>query len=309
VNGPLPPPERPARPVRASVVVLSKDEAGLAETLTHLGEPATTGAAEVIVVDASSGRLDHLAAAHPWVRWIAYQRPPTSRKRVTIPEQRNLGVRAARGGVIVFLDAGCRPGTDWLERLLAPIDAGRAQVVVGGRRNDADSRYGVPQTAEHLVEEAPTLNMALTAEVLARVGPFDEAFSYGSDIDLCWRLGDLGVRILMVPAAEVAVHWGSARRQTTRAWYYGAARARLYRKHPDRLRQLPSRDPILLVYPVFLLGLPVVLLAPWHPLALAYLLLLAVPLWRNRRLDPLLTLADHLVFGAGALAHVARLAR
>jgi GT2 family glycosyltransferase len=298
----------PQRPVRASVVVLSRDEPDLAETLARLREQVAAGTAEVIVVDASGGRLDHLAAADPWVRWIGYRRPPSSRKRVTIPEQRNLGVRAARGEVVVFLDAGCRPGSDWLERLLAPIDAGRAAVVVGGRRNDADSRYAVGQAAEHLVEEAPTLNMALTAEVLARVGPFDEAFSYGSDVDLCWRLGDLGVRILMVPTAEVAVHWGSARRQTTRAWYYGAARARLYRKHPDRLRQLPSRDPILLAYPVFLLGLPVLLLAPWHPLALAYPLLLAVPLWRNRRLDPLLTLADHLVFGAGALAHVARLA-
>ena len=38
----------------------------------------------------------------------------------------------------------------------------------------------------------------------------------------------------------------------------------------------------------------------------AYLLLLAVPLVRNRRHRPLLTLADHLAYGAGVLRELPR---
>jgi apolipoprotein N-acyltransferase len=80
---------------------------------------------------------------------------------------------------------------------------------------------------------------------------------------------------------------------------YGAARARLYTKHRSRLRHLPRRDPSAIVYPSFLLGLPMVLLGPVAPVVLAYPLLLLVPLWRNRRTMPVATVYGHLMYGVG----------
>jgi GT2 family glycosyltransferase len=297
----------PGRPVSAAVVVISKNERDLDETLTALEQHESRHPVELVVVDASAGRLADLAERHPAVRWIDYSPPggaPRPGKRVTIPEQRNLGIAATTGEVVVFVDAGCDPAPGWLDALLAPIQAGRESVVIGGRHNVRDDRYTVAATGEHYVEDAPTLNFACTRTALDAVGRFDERYSYGSDIDLCWRLDRAGYRLLMVPAAQVSVHWGDTRRQVKRAWRYGSARARLYRTHPDRLASLPRRDPILVIYPLFLLGLPVILLAPWHPVVLAYPLLLAVPAWRARRSRPVLTVVDHLVFGAGALAHL-----
>ena len=150
------------------------------------------------------------------------------------------------------------------------------------------------------VRDAPTMNMALHRDAIDRVGAFDERFSYGSDVDFCWRAADAGIPILMVTGADMRTNWGGTRRQMRRAWQYGEARARLYRKHRSRLRELPRHDLMLVAYPLFVLGLPLALRRR------SYLALLAIPIWRSRRERPLLTLLDHFAYGAGAVAHLVR---
>jgi hypothetical protein len=81
---------------------------------------------------------------------------------------------------------------------------------------------------------------------------------------------------------------------------YGKARARLYRKHPGRRWSILRNDPIAVVYPLFLLGLPLTLIFPGYPL------LLLIPAWRNRSEGVIRVLVDHLWFGAGVLAELAR---
>ena len=58
-------------------------------------------------------------------------------------------------------------------------------------------------------------------------------------------------------------------------------------------------DPMVVVYPLFLLGLPLTLVCPVYPL------LLLIPAWRNRSQGMARVLADHLWFGAGVLAELA----
>jgi len=55
----------------------------------------------------------------------------------------------------------------------------------------------------------------------------------------------------------------------------------------------------MIVYPLFLLGLPLTLVFPFYPL------LLLIPAWRNRSHGIVRVLADHLWFGAGVLAELA----
>jgi hypothetical protein len=57
----------------------------------------------------------------------------------------------------------------------------------------------------------------------------------------------------------------------------------------------PRTDPMVLVYPLFLLGLPITLR---HR---SYLALLLLPAWRNRAEGPVRVVADHLAFGLGVL--------
>jgi GT2 family glycosyltransferase len=115
-------------------------------------------------------------------------------------------------------------------------------------------------------------------------------------VDFTWRLTDAGYRIRSVPDAIVRHHWGGWRRQLRRSYVYGKARMRLYRKHRGRLRHLLRDNPMVVAYPVFLLGLPLTLLFPFYPA------LLLIPAWRNRSNGPIRVLVDHLSYGVGVLA-------
>jgi GT2 family glycosyltransferase len=288
-----------------SLVVISRDEPRLAATLDGLTGQADglEPAAEIVVVDASDGRLDGIRRELPQVRWIDFARP--AGVRVSIPHQRNAGVRAARGEIVVFTDAGCLPRPGWLAALVEPIATGGEDVAAGAVASPGDraalhdSRPEAMRALGYLPECA-TINMALRRSCWEAVGGFDESFEYGSDIDFSWRLVDAGHRIRAVPDAVVEHDWGDTRRRLRRSFQYGRARARLYRKHRDRRRRAWRTDPMVVAYPLFLLGLPLTLRFPLYPA------LLAIPAWRNRSDGAARVLADHLVFGAGVLAEVLR---
>lgn len=285
--------------MKVSVVIVSKDEPSLAETLNAIGPPdGTTLFNEVIVVDSSCGRLDWARTACPWVTWVDFA--PPSPNAVTIAHQRNVGVATARGDVVVFTDCGCLPEAGWLEHLLAPILSEGEAVTSGPARATGPSiysgRYWSGNTLNKYVTSAPTINLAFRRELWQTVGGFDEAFQAGEDLDFTWRLSDAGYKIRWAPDAVVRHDWGKPARQLRRSLAYGRGWARLLRKHPDKIRLVARTNPDLLIYPVFLLGLPLTI--KWK----AYPMLLVVPLWRARHEErPLLVLADHLVLGAGFL--------
>jgi GT2 family glycosyltransferase len=108
----------------------------------------------------------------------------------------------------------------------------------------------------------------------------------------------MGYRIRRVPDAIIQHDYGTSQRQRRRSYVYGKARARLYLKHKARRKLVLRDDPIAVVYPLFLLGLPVTLIFP------PYLLLLLIPAWRNRSLGMARVIVDHLWFGAGVLAEL-----
>lgn len=288
-----------------SIVIISKDEPALDGTLTAVSNQAANLAepCEVLVVDASDGRLDHIRRHHePVVRWLQFERPAGA--GVTIPHQRNAGVRAAAGDIIVFTDSGCYPETGWLANLTAPlrqdeqVTAGLALAAAEGSDPYDDS--GLRQDREDsYLKECPTINMAFRREAFDAVGGFDEKFAYGSDIDFSWRLVDAGYKIRVVPDALVRHDWGTWRRHLRRSYAYGKARARLYRKHRTRRWRVLHDDPMVVVYPAFLLGLPLTLVFPFYPA------LLLIPAWRNRSRGVAKILADHLAYGAGVLAELA----
>jgi hypothetical protein len=282
-----------------SLVIISKDEPSLEHTLRQLEPQAAAAGAETLVVDASSGRLDAIRDAHPWVRWVAFEQPPGV--RVTIPHQRNVGVRSATGDVIVFLDCGCDIGRGWLAALTGPLLNGDDRITCGPTTSTTPGVYGAPPATvvPDYVDEAPTCNLAFRREVFDEVGGFDETFEYGSDMDFTWRVCAGRDRIRLVPDAVLSIDWGSSRRQVKRAFAYGAARGRLYLKHRHRLRRIAIEDPVAVAYPVFLLGLPLTLRFRWYPL------LLVIPWWRNRHHDkPVRVLGDHLIEGAGVVAEI-----
>lgn len=286
-----------------SLVVVSKDERLLGETLQALKPFVGHVLTEVLVVDASNGALDDIRTSHEWARWIDYVQPPGL--RTTIAQQRNIGVRNAEGDIIVFTDSGCLPEDGWLERLLAPILDDGESVTCGPTRAVGKSVYsGVHWWGNadmDYVPMAPTINLAFRREAFDAVGGFDESFGSAEDIDFTWRLTDSGYRLRWVQDAVVQHDWGTPERQLRRAFFYGKGGCRLLRKHPHRIPEAVKQNSVPVVYALFLLGLPLTLKWKWYPLLLLW------PIWRQRK-DELrwLVLLDHLVMGAGVLHELAR---
>ena len=286
-----------------SIIVISKDEPSLDCTLSSVTSQADKLGElyEVIVVDASQGRLDHIRSKNlPRVKWLRFD--PPAGLSTSIPHQRNIGVYEARGDIIVFTDSGCMPESEWLKRLVYPllgdekVTFGLTLGMPGGTK--LHDRVNMRKLQSTYLAECSTINLAFRREVFDAVGGFDERFAYGSDVDFSWRLVDAGYCIRSVPDAVVRHDWGTPRRQARRAYQYGRARTRLYQKHPARLRRALSEDPVTIIYPVFLLGLPLTVIFPFYPA------LLFIPAWRNRADGPLASVVDHLIFGIGVLAEL-----
>ena len=283
-----------------SIVIISKDEEALEGTLRGVARQAQDlpDRSEIVVIDASEGRLDYIRDHHRQVRWLAYQRPPGV--RVTIPHQRNIGVRAARGEILVFTDAGCYPEQEWLVRLVGPLLEGE-RVTVGLALASPGSttlydKHARQAIRSPYVTEFSTINLAFVREVFDAVGGFDERFSYGSDVDFSWRVSDAGYPARSVPEAVIRHDWGNWRRQLRRSYVYGKARMQLFRKHRPSLKRVLRDDPMVVAYPAFLVGLPLTLVWPFYPA------LLLIPAWRNRADGPIRVIVDHLVYGVGILA-------
>lgn len=297
-----------------SVVVLSKDEAQIDATLDVLAGQCAAAGAECVVVDASAGRLDWVRDRHPWVVWVRYDPPPG--RPSTIPQQRNIGVRTAKGAVIAFCDAGGVPQPGWLDAISAAVLDGSCALACGPL---VSTRPGVYRTMNDgpdgsTVESVPTANLAFSRRLFDRVDGFDERYAYGSDVDFAWRCADAGSRPTVVAAAVMGMDWGPWGLQRRRSWRYGRARARLLRLHPARRRRELLARPELIVYPTLVLcaaATLAALLAGMSRLSAVLVVALAAALVvlrvRQRRMDrPWLVMVGHVVYAAGFLYELAR---
>ncbi len=277
-----------------SVIIVVKNDRGITQTLQSIKQCAFDRPYEVIVVDASAPNvLADIKKQNSWVRWYQY---PVGRKRTT-PQQRNRGLELARGEIIAFIDANCKPAPEWLGTIAESIKAG--EDIVCGPVNDLNANnlvhYAVDQKAAGYVSECTTINVGLRRAVIDRVGNFDERFLFGQDVDYFWRTADAGYKIFFNPKMAIGHDWGNSKEQLSRAYNYGYARARLFRKHWKRHGHQLVHEPHVWAYPLFILGLPLTIRVPFYPL------LIVVPLLKNRSSNPFGLTAHHLIFGIGVL--------
>jgi len=286
---------------RLSIVIVSKNDQGLAETLTALRHIDSPLAYEVVVIDASAGKLEAIHQAFPTVTWVDF--PPVLGKSITIPEQRNRGVAEANGDIIAFTDANCIPAKGWLSALLHPILQENESIVAGTTTARGAGTVQVREGAHRhtkYIRECPTINLAFTRELFDKIGGFDTRFDYGSDVDFSWRVNDAGYKVRFAPTAKVSHDWGNTSENIRRSYLYGVARARLYKKHPSRWRELLTHDSTAIIYPLFILGLP---LTWWF---WPYPFLILIPFVKNISHRPLLVLQKHFVYAFGVLREVVR---
>lgn len=288
-----------------SIILIVKNDREIAHPLKALQKHHASGQAEVIVIDASmQEKLLDIKEQYPYAKWIYYQN--NTHKKITIPEQRNLGIENAQGDIIVFTDSGCTPDENWLEELVKPIHQEGERVVCGALKSTEKNSFRdyfikTYQNIKYL-EECPTANLAIQRAVFEEVGNFDTRFTYGSDTDFSWRVRDKGIKIRYAPEAIIHMEWGQSSQEYKRAIIYGEARAVLYRKHfnQKRLSKLLTHDYVTIIYPLFIILLPLTVIIPWYPL------LLLIPIYKNKDNHPVQTIVNHLLHGYGFLKGIVK---
>jgi GT2 family glycosyltransferase len=204
---------------------------------------------------------------------------------------RNIGWRAARGALVLFLDGDTQLDAQFIARALAVLRAEPRLVAVWGHRRESNPAQSIytrvldldwvfaPGRVDYFGGDA-----LVRRQALADVGGFDDTLVAGEEPELCRRLRAAGWQIEHIDAPmtrhDLAI-------TTVRAWWKRAERAGLayaqvaarYAHTPDPLWQAEARRNRRHAS-ALLAGLGLLGAAAWLlPAAAAALLLAALGLW------------------------------
>lgn len=208
--------------MRVSVVINTYNRAAqLRDALASLSRQ-THDALEVVVVDGpSTDGTDTLLAN--WSGDLKVETCPVANLSVS----RNIGLRAASGEVVAFLDDDAVAHRQWIEALALayndPAVQGAGGFTIDHTGFGFQSRYTLCDRLANavgtsVVDPGPRLgtpgaflypsllgtNCSFRRDALLRIGGFDEAFAYMyEETDVCLRIQDAGGRIVTVPEALV----------------------------------------------------------------------------------------------------------
>lgn len=126
---------------------------------------------------------------------------------------RNLAIAHARGDVLAFTDADCRPCPDWLQAGVDTIRRAKVDRIAGlvtlrlcrkpGLWELVDAtnyKLGEKLAATGLVA---TANLLITRTAIDKVGPFDDTIISGGDMEFGRRCNALGISYRFSPEVKV----------------------------------------------------------------------------------------------------------
>jgi GT2 family glycosyltransferase len=232
--------------LRLSVIVPARNAGpGLAACLAALaaGSQGATPGEIIVVDDGSTDETAAVARAHGALVIHLDGRGPAA--------ARNAGARAARGDVLVFLDADCVPEAGCLEALVRPFADRRVAGVRGGyttaqrallaRFTQLDfEEKQARMAASPEITVVDTACAAYRRSVFSEYGGFDERYRAPSaeDVELSFRMAAQGEQLVFAPNARVRHrHPDQLGRYLWRKLRFGYYRAQLYGRYPARLRE------------------------------------------------------------------------
>lgn len=248
-----------------SIILVSfNDRRRLLECLASVRSDPQAAACEILVVDNAStdGSPEAVRAGFPGVRLIA------NSDNVGFSKANNRGVAESRGAFLLFLNtdtlvpAGAIAAL--LERLRSDPSVGAVGPALVHRPGDYQVSFGNRVGFAAQIFQKIVLNplhkralrrtrreravgwlsaacLLCRREAFESAGGFDERFFlYFEDIDLCFRIGEAGGKLLFVPAVEVG-HEGGATTSSSLAvraasrFEYRRSQSLFYEKHGSRI--------------------------------------------------------------------------
>jgi len=335
-RGPGPAAATSADPLISVIVPVRNEEKHIRETLGHLvNQRCEPHRFEVLVVDGQSSDNTRVIASEFAERY-ANVRLFCNPRRLS-SAARNIGIRHARGDVVVIVDGHCELDDDQFLRRLAsafersgadclgrpqPLDVTGATALQRAIAAARSSRLGHhPDSFIYSSQEgfvpAASVAVAYRRPVFDEIGYFDERFDACEDVELNHRIDRAGLRCFFTPAIAVRYRPRASLpglfRQLVR---YGRGRVRLLRKHPETFAFRTLLPAFVLLG--FVGGLAIMWLSPW--LKLVYLVLIGLygslvlafsGLIAARERDlavlfrlPLVFLTVHAASGVGLLAEI-----
>ena len=187
---------------------------------------------EIIVVDNAShdGTADMVASS----RYIDTVRLIRNERNLGCAGGNNMGWRAAKGDIVVFLNPDVVVVPDWLEHLVDGLLRTRGAVIAGCKMyypnsnilqhaggilhsNAMSEHYGSGKPDDGTYNELREVDFVTGAAIavkrsfLEQMNGFDEDYfpAYYEETDLCWRARKAGYKVIYVPDA-VLFHYESS---------------------------------------------------------------------------------------------------
>jgi glycosyltransferase involved in cell wall biosynthesis len=211
--------------MHVSLICTVRDEADnigalLDSMLAQTRQPDEIVVNDCLSKDATPEIVRAYAAQYPHIRLVSGGH--------NIPSGRNNAIRHAHGPIIACTDAGLTLAPDWLEQLVAPIEAGQAELVGGFFEADARTTFELALAATNFrtVEEVdPTTflpfgnSMAFTKKLWETVGGFPEWQSHSEDLSFDLAAERAGFRRAFAPGAIVHFRPRSSLQAFARQYY------------------------------------------------------------------------------------------
>lgn len=212
--------------IECSIIIPNLHSPVIDRTLASILNQQTHHTYEVIVVGMDQfGLLDQF----PQVQFIRTPQP------IGAAEARNIGISAAKGKSLLFIDADCVALPGWIDMFFTNFAEGWA-VIGGGVKSPTENFwllvYNLSMFHEQLWTQPrgehtylPTLNLAVQREVIEKVGLLNQDLMRGQDIEWTSRMTQAGYPLLFEPRAVIEHYpprhnFEALRKDNYRSGYY-----------------------------------------------------------------------------------------
>jgi glycosyltransferase involved in cell wall biosynthesis len=196
---------------------------------------------------------------------------------------RNAGVKTARGDIILFTDADCRPAADWVDQMMEPFKNDAVMGVKGVYRSDQTEMTARFVQAEYeakyrfmaafkTIDFIDTYSAGFRRNAFTALKGYDESFPGASveDQEFSFRMHEAGYQMVFTPRAVVThLHATSLRRYFRKKFNIGFWKMKVLREHPQKaFRDTHTPQGLKLQIPVAFILPVLVCLAPltgWLP--------------------------------------------